>query len=480
MYTKSEKKTLTRFEAGSVLELLSVSIPLILSLASGAVMLIVDRIFLAHYSTDALNGAVSANMPIWTVQFAAVTLASIAQVFVGQYNGAGEHKKIGSAVWQMIWFSLGFAFLCQIFTLLGNQFLFLGNPVREEALRFFNWMMPFTFLAPLGMALSSFYMGRGKTLFVLAGTAVGNAVNLMLNYPLIFGVEGIVQPLGIEGAAIATILGMSAQALFLGLLFLSKHNRKTFGTDRWHFDAPLLRKGIAIGWPAALDRMINIAGWAVFVHVISTIGSVSLSVITITQSMMLFFSFMAQGIGRGVTSITANALGSRNASIINRTLVSSFKVNIALFLFYGLFFVCYPEPLIRCFLPDHIDTIGKEETFFMVLQCCQWLWVTTLIDAMRWVFIGLLTAVGDTRFIMWVGSTSIWFFAIVPACYTISQLGWPANSAWIFSTLYYGVICIAYAWRFQQGTWKNRLVIQDEPTAELNEELVPQEIQQEV
>ena len=94
---------LTKHDEGSTRELWSLSIPLILSSFSLMLMFFVDRLLLARYSTDALNAAVHAGTFGWAFIFGGVSLCNIAEIFVAQYNGAGEKSKLGEPVWQMIW-----------------------------------------------------------------------------------------------------------------------------------------------------------------------------------------------------------------------------------------------------------------------------------------------------------------------------------------------------------------------------------------
>ncbi len=458
----TQSKSLTKFPPASISELLWISVPIVLSLVSGAVMTIVDRWFLAHFSTEALNGAVAANMPVWTIQYFAITLASIAAVFVGQFNGARQYKKVGAAVWQMIWFSLALIPLFIVLGLFTAGLIFGGSPetVYQSTL-YYQWMMTFGFVSPLIAAVTSFYVGRGKTGIVLFSSLLGNLINVALNTVLIFGVDGLIHPMGVEGAAIATIIGQVVQCIFLFVCFWQKENVDAFGTMDFEIDWNLLKSSVVVGLPAALDRFINVMGWTVFILLMQRLGSVTLSVITITQSMMLFFTFVNQGVGRGVSSIAANCIGSKQWHSLWKLIVSALTLNTVLFVCYGVFFMVYPESFMVLFLPDHVATASRDEIVRLVMMSCTWLWLAVLVDAFRWVFIGLLTAVGDTRFVMWVGAISVWVFAIFPTYYFVAHLGVPVSYSWAFSGGYYCIVLCIYAWRFTQEKWKGRLVYEE-------------------
>eukprot|EP01037_Dinobryon_pediforme_P015386 gene15386-15527_t len=70
-----------------------ISLPLMLTTLSANMMFLLDRLILVRYSIEAMNAVAVAAMSCAIFQFGGVAIASIAEVFVGQYNGAGQHEK---------------------------------------------------------------------------------------------------------------------------------------------------------------------------------------------------------------------------------------------------------------------------------------------------------------------------------------------------------------------------------------------------
>ena len=96
---------------GSVRSLAFLAIPIMLSHLSSGMMLFIDRLFIAQIGTDYINSAMMTNMVYATLTLTFVSLTSIAEVFVGQHNGAKHYNKLSQPVWQMIWLSLVTALL---------------------------------------------------------------------------------------------------------------------------------------------------------------------------------------------------------------------------------------------------------------------------------------------------------------------------------------------------------------------------------
>lgn len=86
-------------------KLFSISIPLVLSMASTTVMEFTDRVFLSNYDINAIAAAMPAGIAAFLILTLFTGVTSYLNVFIAQYDGAGAHKHIGSCLWQGIYFT---------------------------------------------------------------------------------------------------------------------------------------------------------------------------------------------------------------------------------------------------------------------------------------------------------------------------------------------------------------------------------------
>jgi len=128
---------LTRYSEGSLRELWTISYPLILSMLSVNIMIFIDRLILAKYNTGAMNAAVVSGLIFNIFQCGTVGIASISEVFVGQYNGANKYEKMGEPVWQMIWFSVMTAALFVPLGLFAGPLLIRNPDYAADGISFF-------------------------------------------------------------------------------------------------------------------------------------------------------------------------------------------------------------------------------------------------------------------------------------------------------------------------------------------------------
>lgn len=448
---------LTPYPQGSLRELWQISFPLIISLMSASMMLFLDRLFLAHYSITALNAAAQAGASVQFLQFWAIATAAIAEVFVGRYNGAGKMDKLGQPVWQMIWLSLGTFVIYLPIAFFAGPFLFHIEMYRDMEIEFFAILTCFIPLAALSAALSSFYIGRGKVKFVTAVMLISNVINVGLDVVLIFGVSPWIPSYGIAGAAWATGIALISQAVILFVAFLSKSNREVFGTNKWKFNDRLFKSCLSIGLPNAVAHSVEILAWVLIFDLMGHMGSDYMTVVTVAQSILFLFTFITEGLSKGATAIASNFIGSQKHHLVWKLLRSGVKFYVSAFLILGTVLVWNPSFIINWFISPESPFHDSMEA--NLRAACFWVWLYFLFDGVSWLLIGLLTAAGDTRFVMKVGGSTPLLFALFPVYLFVFTWESSADLTWMFIACYAIASCFIYLFRFKGEKWKETVLV---------------------
>lgn len=445
--------TLTRYKQGSLKELLSIALPLMISSFSVMTMIFVDRFMLAQYSVEALNAAVNATTFGWAFIFSWMVMASISEVFVAQYNGAGSKEKIGEPVWQMIWLSVASILFFYPLAVWGGN-LFYGNlPEYAIAKDYFKWMMYFGPSLPLYGALCGFFVGQGKTKMITILAVVGNLLNVLLDAALIFGVEGWIPSLGPRGAAIATSSSSIFQAVVLFAVFLSPNNRREFGTGFCGLKLKALWQCTKIGFPGAIFVVIELLGWAAFYWMMTFVGEKYITIAGICQSVIILMFFFSEGVSKAATTIAGNMIGAKQQSLVHNVFIAGTKLNVLFFIGLLVLFVFFANDLTIMFLPhaspEYIQAIDRSLMIGIFLMT-----LYLFFEGIRGLLLGLLTAAGDTVFLFYAGSLSVWIFMALPV-YLFVVLGKaPVEVASALCVFYSLVAAAIYYWRFREGKWK--------------------------
>ena len=454
---------LTKHPAGSVRELWAVAFPLMLSSLCLLVMVFTDRVFLAHFSGEAMNASLTSGTAAWAVMGSFLIVGAMAEVFVAQYNGSRQFDRLGRPVWQMIWFALGSVALYLPIGIWGGPLLFRGSGnFALETLSFF-WYMVFGFSWPLLAAVSAFFVGQGKTRVIVWMSLLANGLNILLDWLLIFGLEGWWEPMGVKGAAIATGMGNLAQVVILTTLFLRKENREFYGTSRWGLDLTLFWKCLKVAIPQATLFFVEVIGFTFVYIMISHVGPDEMFVAGICQSICILFFFACEGISRGAIAVAGNYIGAGDPNRSFQVFWSGTKIHLGFFLFMSLFLVAFPDLLIGLFIGHSftLEASGVEvtpallETMRTTLQgafiaCLVYL----LFDGIRWLISGILTAAGDTFFLFVFGVISVPLALLLPTYWLVEQLHYGTIVAFCIESFFVGILALIFGARLWGKRWQ--------------------------
>lgn len=442
---------LTPHPPGSMREVWSISFPLILTAASGSLMHFFDRVFLAQYDLHAMNTAIATYIPVQALQFSTIAVASIAEVFVGRYNGAGKFKQLSWPVWQMIYFSL---FTTLIFW--GCAFIGLDAFVpafyREGGASYLFWTLVTGPLFPLAAALACFFIGQGKVWTVTAATFAANFINVILLKIFIFGVPGILLPMGLNGAALATALAIGLECVFLFILFLSKKNRTQYHTGDARFRWNIFKDCLWVGVPSSLGHLVEMIGWSIILYNVAQSSPIHATLYGICQTLWILLFCFIEGVHKGVIALVANALGAKKSQLISKILVSSIKLCALILIgLAGLLWIA-PHTLVGFFFNE----TTSEELVILAVQGMSLLSIGFIFDAFAWIFAGILTAATDTRFVMFTAIWTTWVVAVIPIYFFLTADSNPLLPNWIWiATSLLAAICNGMRYFFSH--WKKMI-----------------------
>lgn len=445
-----ESYQLTKYSIGSIQEAWSVSWPLMMGLLSGSLMMFFDRLFLGNYSLEAMTSAASAGMAGYAFLMFPLITAGISEVFVGQHHGKGELHKMQSAVWQMVWFSV---FCIPFFILaakLAPQFIFGYSESHELKTSYFSIMMYGGVFFALSTALMGFFAGQGKTKLIGIATILANGVNIVLDYFLINDTGFPFSGMGITGAAIATVSAQFCQVLFFAY-FLIRSSPDWMKKENWRLDTTKIVECLKIGAPAGFAHTNEMIVHFLFFTILELSGSNYLTIIVLIQSIYMVLTFVGEGMSKGVTAITSNLIGAKQYKYIFRNVISSAKIMI---LFSAVLAVIislgYPD-IFRIFFNENDLPLLNSAEFNKELYIAALATVLFfLLDGVVWVFIGLLTAAGDTTFMMIVNFVTYWVTYLSAVYIGIKFFNLSASGAWgivIFNSCVILAILAIRAWK---------------------------------
>ncbi len=428
---------LTKHPSGSVKELGSIVWPLVLSLLSTSLMGFCNRLFLSHYSIEALEASVSAMNLALLFQIPCMRITSIAQVLVARLSGAQQFNKIGSVIWQMIWFSLITMVATVPLGLVTGHFFFRNTVIEAAGSLYFASLMFGNFLFPLGAALASFFTGIGNTRMIIAMTLMAHVLHVTLDYFLIFGIPGFLDPQGAFGAAVATIVAEGFYCLLLFVLFLRKREQKFYGTSAWPLQFSVLKEGIVLGLPRAISKLLILAAWAASVAILTYKGGDYLLSFSLGASIFTLFSCFNEGIGQGLMTVVSFYLTAEKKQSLFTILRSAVILLIGGLALLAGFLIIFPDLIVKTFFANQLSTDQAQ----ILLASCYGLWFFFLSEGVSWIGYSILNAYKDTKFIMIYTTCTVFVFNYLPLYLAFHVGNWPAERIWWLM----GIPCLASA-----------------------------------
>ncbi|MGR3973911.1 MAG: MATE family efflux transporter [Candidatus Rhabdochlamydia sp.] len=435
----SSSMYLTQYPLGSLRELFTICWPLIISLLFVCMTNLMDRFFLEKYSLKALEACSIATYLILLFQVPCIRIASMSQVFVGQYKGAKELYSIGSVVWQAIWFSLLSALLTIPLGLLSGAFFF-PEPIKVLATNYFHILIGANFLFPLGSALSTFFTGQGRSSIVSYVMLISSLLHLALDLILIFGIPDILPPQGIKGAAYATIISQFFYCLVLFCLFLRQKERDAYRTDQWQLNRKMMKQYILLGTPTAVSKLSILSAWVAAVKIITARGGDYLLVLSVTGNLCIFFSCFTEGIGQSLLTIASYLIGSDRKDKVLAAAKSAFCLLLAVLGLLAFCLLLFPKHLLEAvfFTPFSASELD------ILVRACHGLWLFFLVEGVSWIGLSILTACADTRFLMYYNAITSWLFTFFPIYCVFYLFHCPPYFLWAVMTLPCSAALTAY------------------------------------
>jgi MATE family multidrug resistance protein len=444
---------INRYENGGLKQLISISIPLMISGLSGHVMIFVNRWILSNYSKDAMASVAAAGLVSYVFILAVSSVAAMSEIFVGQYNGAKEYKKTSGPVWQMIWFAIGSSLIIYPITFLGGKFL-IPKSLWNEGLPYFYWMMLFIPIYGCSAALSGFFAAIGQPRVISFAAIVSNILNLLLAILLIFGYKKI-PAMGAEGAAIATVVGISVQFFILLFVYCSEPIREKYNTLKITWDGNLFFECIKVGYPTSVGHTLELFAWIFIFHVAAIGGHRFVIILTLGQNFLITFVFLTESMQKASLAISSNMIGSGNINKIGKLINSAVKMQFFIIIILALPLLIFPDKLLELF---NVNKVNDLDLYKQSILSLFFVWLYFVFDGIVWVISGVLTSAGDTKFIMVTNATCAWLFGVLPTLIAIKYFSIEPYYLWMNTSLYGLINLIIFILRYKFGNWKKLIL----------------------
>jgi multidrug resistance protein, MATE family len=434
-------------------EVIGMSWPIILGSLSHTVLEFCDKWMVSTLGTEELAAAGSAGIWSFTLSTMLLGIVGCVSTFAGQSLGRGEKQHCARYAWQGIWLSFGAVFLIlALWPLAGPFFGIMGHSekVTTLELQYFRLRLPGYIAMAWGTALAAFFQAVDRPRIPMYTAILGTAVNLFLNYLLIFGNWGFPR-LEIAGAALATVIAQFIQVLALHLVFISRPFNREFRTrSAWRWDPVRSRELVRIGIYSGLSMLMDVANWGIFTSfVVGSFGAIQLASHNIALSFMHVSFMPAVALNQGIAAIVSRWIGRGDIPRAKARTYTAIKLAASYMLFMGAFFALTGNRLIFLTFSQEPEVIRTGHKLLILAAVFQG------FDAVNIICMGALRGAGDTRWIMWIMFISAYVFFLPLAVLIAVGLNGQVFGAWFSATLFITALSVFFFRRFQGEKWRS-------------------------
>lgn len=303
--------------------LLRLSVPMMFSMLIQALYNVVDSLFVARLSEDALT-AVSLAFPLMNVFHAisigtAVGINALLSKKLGEGNQSAVNLVANNGIFTAI-ITGTLAVVCAFLFISPFYEIQVGKcAIAELGAEYLFVCILCAIFPAMSITFERLLISTGRTFYAMLAQAIGSALNILLDPIMIFGLFGFPK-LGIRGAALATVMGQALQAVIALYFNLTKNKEIHFSFKHFRPDFKTIKMIYSVGIPTTI--MCSIGSLMVFGlnKILLGFSSTAAAVLGVYFKLQSFIFMPIFGLNQGMVPIIAYNYGAEKPKRMLRTL----------------------------------------------------------------------------------------------------------------------------------------------------------------
>lgn len=404
--------------------LISMSLPMMISMLVQALYNIVDSIFVAQLSENALT-AVSLAFPMQSLMIAAATGIGVGiNALLSRSLGEKAFDRANRAAINGIFVELA---ACVIFMILGltiTQTFYevqVGKgEITDLGVEYLSIVTVFSLGIFMQIACERLLQATGKTVYTMYTQGLGAIINIIFDPILIFGLCGAPK-MGIAGAAVATVLGQFVAAILALILNIKKNREIHITLKGFRPDGHIIRTILAVGIPSIIMQAIGSVMVFCFNKILNGFSSTAVAVFGVYFKLNSFVFMPVFGLNNGMVPIIAYNYGAHSRERMTKTIKYSVCYAVAIMIIGLAVIQIFPDKLLELFnASETMMSMGITALRIISLSFC--------FAGVCIVFSSVFQALGKGVISMLVSFVRQ-LVILLPAAYLLSLLG-DVNLVW--------------------------------------------------
>ncbi len=333
--------------------------------------------------------------------------------------------------------------------------LLFGYSLKDENIFFSTidflylriWGLPFLMLTQL---VNAFYIATNRSRLLIYGALFANVVNVLLDYFLIFGKAGF-PPMGLKGAAVASIVAEAVYCLVMYSLFFIKGLHRKYSIARYlQFDTGISIQTLKVSSPLILQYVFSIGGWQIFYIYVEHLGVTQLATSHILRSVLGIVSIGTWALASSCNTMVSNIIGQGLTDQVVPLVKKFIGISFTYTIFISLFLFCFPSLFMSAYTSD-ISVIAMGISSLRVLS------LSVLLMCMATICFNAVIGTGNTLINLGIEIFCVCVYVIYITI-VVERLRAPLHIAWASEFVYWGCLLLTAGGYLLSGRWKGKAI----------------------
>ena len=382
---------------------LKLAYPVMIGMLGHTFVQFIDNVMVGQLGTAELAAISLGNSFVFIAMSIGIGFSQAITPLIAEADGAKKDNDI-SGIFEhsfLICLILGLILFTVVF-LNRNLLYFMNQPIEVVKLAspYLFWVSFSLISIVTFQSFRQFADGLSFTKAAMYSTLLGNVINVILNFFLIFGLW-IFPKLGVEGAAIGTLISRICMLIFI-VVYLKLHKKLSKYIKRFFpskVQIQRLKKIIYLGLPSALHSFFEVAFFISAVWMAGIIGKNSQAANQIALNLASMTYMVALGVGVAAMIRVGNQRGMMNFIKLREVALSTLLLIIIIDIFFCVIFLIFNDylPLLYLDLGDSNNHTDVNEVIQLASKLLIIAGVFQLFDGIQAVVLGALRGMQDVN-----------------------------------------------------------------------------------